>query len=162
MIEKDFRIQRWKCWVSLKCCSLKDYLCLCFGCHLLVFKGKADFRNWSSYPLSKPKWAELKRDLRLLQAALLWRLVITLAWGQWPRLDWPAAVNEGLLQSHLNLFHTTAHLLDSGWERWTWGRKRAIPLISCFQACDNQKLGTSTLRLVPIRMQLGSSSREIE
>lgn len=60
MIEKDFRILRWKCLVSLKCHSLKDYLCVWFGCHLVVFKGKADFRNWSLYPLKEPKWAELK------------------------------------------------------------------------------------------------------
>lgn len=60
MIEKDFRILRRKCLVSLKCHSLKDYFCVWFGCHLVVFKGKADFRNWSLYPLREPKWAELK------------------------------------------------------------------------------------------------------
>ena len=138
MTEKDFNILRWKRSVRLKCLSLKDYLCLCFGCHLVMLKGKADFRNWSLYPLSELKWAALKRDFRLLLAALLWRL---LSPQRGDRLRGLAGLQELMKapQSKLSLFAAAACTLEGGWEKSSWaGRKGgACPATHCQLVCPH-------------------------
>ena len=144
--------------MKLKRHSLKDYLCLRFGCHLLVFKREADFRNWSLYRLSEPKWAELKRDLRLLLSALLWRPVVTPAWGQSPGLGWPQAVNEGscrvtLISFLLELAHLSRGERDKLPRRREKGQLPSCTLSSplaclqsgCSQTSDNQAVGAHTV-----------------
>lgn len=168
MIEKDFRILRWKHLVSLKCHSLKDYLCLCFCCHLVMFKGKADFRNWYLYLLSEPKWAELKKDLRLLLAALLWRPVIIPAGRQSPGLGWPQAVNKGSYRVTLISFPLQlAHLKVDERDELPRRKRGNCPAAhcqtpgpchwpGCFQTCDNQAMGAHNMeRWVGNRPGLG-------
>lgn len=119
MIGKDLSILRWKLSMSLECRSLKDYLCLCFGCHLVVLKRKSDFRNWSLYPLSKPKWAELKRDFRLLLVALLWRLLS-------PPCGDSLRGLAGLQQLMKAPGESPQSLCCYSWHTWRWVREKLL------------------------------------
>lgn len=105
--------------MSLKCRSLKNYLCLCFGCHLFVLKRKNDFRNWSLYPLSKPKWAELKRDFRLLLVALLWRLLS-------PPCGDSLRGLAGLQQLMKAPGESPQSLCCCSWHTWRWVREELL------------------------------------
>lgn len=80
-------------------------------------QGKGWFQKLIPLPFEQPKWAELKRDLRLLLAALLWRPVIIPAGRQSPGLGWPQAVNKGsyrvtLISFPLQLAHLKADERD--------------------------------------------------